>query len=179
MNRELLVQALRAYQTTYREEQPFREQFLELLQHPRSFHRDHLPGHITGSAWILSEDRSHVLLTLHTKLGKWLQPGGHADGDENVARVAHRELEEETGLTNVTQLIPTFFDIDIHLIPARKEFPQHLHYDLRFLFEAPIDAPLVITRESRDLKWIHVSKLDRLVESSPSVMRMASKTINL
>src|SRR5687768_14738782 len=97
-DRQSLIASLTDYQTLYSEESAFREQFLELLQHPRCFHRDHLPGHITGSAWIIDDTGKFVLLTHHAKLNRWLQPGGHADGDENVVRVALRETEEETGL---------------------------------------------------------------------------------
>src|SRR6187551_2058799 len=118
--REGLRNALQTYATPFEEEQKFSTQFQELLLHPRCFHRDHLPGHITGSAWIVDEKKEFVLLTHHAKLNRWLQPGGHADGDENVSGVALREAEEETGIKNFTLLNQGIFDIDIHTIPARK-----------------------------------------------------------
>src|SRR5882672_8038315 len=135
ITRESLIQELATYSTDFQGEEVHRNMFLELLDHPRSFHRDHLPGHITGSAWIVNEDFTKVLLVLHAKLGRWLQPGGHADGDENVLGVALREAEEETGVKQYELLHPGIFDLDIHPIPARKDFQEHLHYDIRYLVQ--------------------------------------------
>lgn len=155
----------------------FVTQFLELLQAPRSFHRDHLPGHITASAWIVDESKTHALLVHHAKLNKWLQPGGHADGDENVVNVATREVNEETGLTNLTLLVPEIFDLDIHPIPARKDFPEHLHYDIRFAFIASQQEQLKISDESHDLKWVRLTKVPDLTQNNPSILRMVRKTL--
>src|SRR3954471_11521401 len=127
--RQLLADALIEYQTKFPEEVLFKAEFLKLLQQERSFHRDHLPGHVTGSAWIVDEKREFTLLTHHAKLNKWLQPGGHADGDEDIVRVSHREATEESGLTSLQLISPAIFDLDIHTIPQRKDFPEHLHYD--------------------------------------------------
>jgi 8-oxo-dGTP pyrophosphatase MutT (NUDIX family) len=177
--RKSLIHALQSYSTLFAEEEIFKARFLELLDHPRSFHRDHLPGHITGSAWIVNEDLSKVLLVLHAKLGRWLQPGGHADGDENVMNVATREAEEETGLKVFNILNPSIFDIDIHPIPARKDFPEHLHYDIRFLLQASDQDVIKVSGESNDLKWFPLNELEGLTEGAPSIMRMVSKTSNL
>src|SRR5690242_4926157 len=98
--RESLVQALKVYHTDYPEEAAFVSPFLTLLSQAGCYNRDHLPGHITGSAWILNAARSHVLLVQHAFLKRWLQPGGHSDGDENVLATAYREAFEETGLSN-------------------------------------------------------------------------------
>jgi len=179
INRESLIHSLQSYSTLFPEEEIFKSRFLELLEHPLCFHRDHLPGHITGSAWIVNEDFSKVLLVLHAKLGRWLQPGGHADGDENVLNVALREAREETGLNNFTILSPSSFDIDIHTIPARKDFPEHLHYDMRFLLQASEQDLLTISDESRDLKWFPMNELGALTENAPSIMRMVNKTSTL
>lgn len=174
MNRTALTEALRAYQTAFEEEEHFVARFLGLLAHPRCFHRDHLPGHVTGSAWILSNDRKKVLLVHHAKLNKWLQPGGHADGEENVWAVAQKEAQEETGL--LVQPVSTgLFDIDIHEIPARGSFPSHDHYDIRFLFEADETTPLQINHESTELKWVLLTDLEKY-NSSTSVLRMRDKS---
>lgn len=170
----ILHDALLAYHAATPEERQFRERFLRLLQHPRAFQRDHLPGHITGSAWIVDEAKRHVLLTHHAKLNRWLQPGGHADGDENVRRVALREAEEETGLHDFTSIGERIFDIDIHTIPARHDFPEHEHYDVRFLLVASRHMPLVITAESHDLRWIPLTDLARY-SNEPSILRMHAK----
>jgi ADP-ribose pyrophosphatase YjhB (NUDIX family) len=91
-------------------------------------------GHFTGSAWLVSADGERVLLTHHRKLGRWLQLGGHADGEGDLAAVALREAEEESGLSRLL-VEPEIFDLDRHLIPARGSEPAHWHYDVRFLAE--------------------------------------------
>lgn len=174
-NRQDLLRALTNYQSPYKEEQIFCSQFLGLLTQERCYHRDHLPGHLTGSAFILDTARHATLLTHHAKLNKWLQPGGHADGDEDIAGVALREAEEETGVTNFVFLQRNIFDIDIHLIPARKDFPEHFHYDVRFLLEASRGEKLIITEESHDLAWIELGDVESIVNQSPAMMRMVEK----
>jgi len=157
----------------------FIQQFLELLDHPDAFLRTHLPGHITGSAWIVDPSKEFVLLTHHAKLNKWLQPGGHADGDENVLNVAKREATEETGLTDLLLLKHEIFDIDIHTIPIRKNFPEHLHYDIRFIFQAQPNDHLLLTPESHALAWVRVNDLEKLTQNNLSMLRMADKTRSL
>lgn len=144
-------------------------------QQPKCFERTcFMDGHITGSAWIVCPQRRRVLLTHHRKLQKWLQLGGHSDGDANTLRVARREAEEESGL-RVKPIYDGVFDIDIHTIPARGEDPEHKHYDVRFLFEADDHAPLTMTFESNDLQWVAIEDLADLT-SEESVLRMARKT---
>ena len=134
-------------------------------------------GHITGSAWIVCPKRRRVLLTHHRKLEKWLQLGGHSDGDGNTLWVAQREAEEESGLT-VNPVSKNVFDIDIHTIPARGDDPEHKHYDVRFLFEADDHAQLTISDESNDLRWVSIEDLNELT-SEESVLRMVRKTLDL
>jgi 8-oxo-dGTP pyrophosphatase MutT (NUDIX family) len=174
MNRGELISALEKYTSSFEEELSFREAFLELLKGERCFYRDYLPGHITGSAFIIDEEGMHVLLTHHAKLNKWLQPGGHADGDENVLGVALREAEEETGLSNFKVLSEGLFDIDIHTIPGRADFPEHEHYDIRFLLQASRKDQLLISEESHDLAWKPINEL-ALFTGNDSIARMAGK----
>ena len=134
-----------------------------------------LPGHLTGSAWIVSPDRARVLLTHHRKLGKWLQLGGHADGDPDLLAVALREAREESGLTRLRPLTVEPFDVDRHWIPERKTEPAHWHFDLRFLIEADPAELLVVTHESKDLAWVEISRVTAL-NSEESIQRMVRKT---
>jgi 8-oxo-dGTP pyrophosphatase MutT (NUDIX family) len=168
-----LTQHLHSYQTHFLEEKDFAPRFLELLKNDNAFQRTHLPGHITGSAWVVNKNKDHTLLVHHTKLDKWVQPGGHADGDENVLQVALREAEEETGLKNF-KITETIFDIDIHTIPARKDFPEHQHYDIRYLMEADMNEPIIVSEESHDVKWIAIDQLKKYT-SERSVLRMSEK----
>lgn len=176
MARTQLIQQLRSYQTPFVEEKEYVHRFLELLKSKDAFQRTHLPGHITGSTWIVNKKRDQTLLVHHAKLNKWVQPGGHADGDEKILQVALREAEEETGLKNL-KTTETIFDIDIHTIPARKDFPEHQHYDIRYLLEADINEPIVVSEESHAVKWISISKLEKFTQEK-SVLRMKEKMVN-
>ena len=132
-------------------------------------------GHLTGSAWIVSPDRTRTLLTHHLKLDKWLQLGGHADGDADLRAVALREAREESGLADVRAVAPEIFDVDRHWIPPRKSDPGHFHYDLRFLIEADPAAPLAISHESKDLAWVGITGVTAL-NPEESMARMVRKT---
>ncbi len=134
------------------------------------------PGHLTGSAWIVSPDRSRTLLTHHLKLDKWLQLGGHADGDGDLLAVALREAREESGLAAVRAVSAAVFDLDRHWIPPRKTDPGHYHYDLRFLIEADPAEPLAISSESKDLAWVELGHVTAL-NPEESMARMVRKTI--
>jgi 8-oxo-dGTP pyrophosphatase MutT (NUDIX family) len=137
--------------------------------------RSCVPGHLTGSAWIVSPDRRRTLLTHHHKLDKWLQLGGHADGELDLLGVALREAREESGLTRLRPISTAVFDVDRHWIPPRKTEPGHYHHDLRFMIEADPAEPLVISNESKDLAWVEI---DRVVSLNPeeSMARMVRKT---
>src|ERR1700760_3033979 len=82
-------------------------------------HRSLLHGHLTGSSWILNESRTHALMTHHRQLNRWLQLGGHADGDLDLQRVATREAQEESGLKSVRCVSSIPYDVDVHTIPAK------------------------------------------------------------
>ncbi len=133
------------------------------------------PGHLTGSAWIVDPARRRVLLVQHRKLGKWLQPGGHADGDPDLLAVARREAREETGLTRLRTVSPGVFDADRHWIPPHGDTPGHWHLDLRFLLEADPFEPLVVSDESHDVRWVELAEVPAL-NSEEALLRMARKT---
>ena len=145
-----------------------------LASAPTVFERAHVVGHFTGSAWLVSADGRRVLLTHHRKLNAWLQLGGHADGDTDLARVALREAEEESGLTDLV-VDPEIFDIDRHRIPARPGEPEHWHYDVRHVVRATKSEAFVVGDESHALAWREVRELidDETVDAS--VRRMAAK----
>jgi 8-oxo-dGTP pyrophosphatase MutT (NUDIX family) len=142
--------------------------------HPDCFERSCVPGHVTGSAWLVSADRSQVLLTHHRKLGRWLQLGGHADGDPDTARVALREAAEESGIARLVLGDPRPLDLDAHAIPARAGEPAHVHYDVRYLVVAPPAAVATPSDESLALRWFDLARaLD--VEHDESVARLWRK----
>ena len=151
------------------------ENFLEFLDSsPEVFHRHHPPGHFTGSAWLVSADGERVLLTHHRKLGRWLQLGGHADGDSDLPRVALREAEEESGLSGL-QVEPRIFDLDRHWIPARGDEPGHWHYDVRYVVRATADERFALSEESLALAWRSVEALLADPDTDVSLRRMAQR----
>lgn len=145
-----------------------------VLEHEDCFERTLLQGHITGSAWVVDPSGSKVLLTHHRKLNKWLQLGGHADGHSNVLEVAKREAEEESGLKELSVIESGIFDVDIHVIPARKLEPEHFHFDIRFAFQAMGDTDYAVSAESLDLKWVPIDQI-RDYTTEASMLRMAQK----
>lgn len=149
--------------------------FLRFLHsHPDVFERRHAPGHFTASAWLVSGDGQRVLLTHHRKLGRWLQLGGHADGDTNLARVALREAEEESGLFGL-QVEPQVFDLDRHRIPARGLEPEHWHYDVRFVVRARADESFRVSAESLALAWRRIDALCDDDATDASIRRMSRR----
>ena len=150
-------------------------QFTSFLQsRPAVFERSHLSGHFTGSAWLVSADGMRVLLMHHRKLDRWLQPGGHADGDADLAQVALREAQEETGVVDL-QVEHAIFDIDRHRIPARANEPEHWHYDVRYVVRAGADERFVINEESQALAWHLVTEIADQAGFDDSLRRMARK----
>lgn len=141
---------------------------------PDVFRRSRADGHFTGSAWLVSDDGARVLLTLHRKLGRWLQPGGHADGDPDLARVALREAGEETSVPGL-RVERDIFDIDRHRIPARGDEPAHWHYDVRHVVRAGADDRFVVSDESRALAWRPVRDVADDCTLDASLRRMACK----
>ena len=144
--------------------------------HPDCFHRSCQVGHVTGSAWIVDRTGERVLLTHHRKLGRWLQPGGHSDGETDTLAVALREAEEESGL-EVRALDAAIFDLDVHPIPALPGEPAHHHFDVRFLVRAEHDR-FRISAESHALEWVPAEGLGALTNEE-SVLRMARKWLAL
>jgi 8-oxo-dGTP pyrophosphatase MutT (NUDIX family) len=138
----------------------------------------YVPGHITGSAWIVGETRTHALLVHHRKLDRWLQPGGHAEGERDARAIARREAEEETGLTRLRDVQDGIYDVDVHVIPARAGEPEHAHYDIRFAFVADRSEPFTVSAESHALAWQPIAELDR-DGVDESVRRLARKTARL
>ncbi len=142
------------------------------------FVRSNAAGHVTGSAWIVDRDGSATVLLHHRKLDRWLQPGGHADGDSDVRRVALREASEESGLASLVPARAGIYDLDVHEIPARPGEPAHVHYDVRYAFFADRDEAPVVSDESHEVAWIAFTRLEGYAIDD-SVRRLVAKTRTL
>lgn len=172
MNTTLQAQ-LADYRRRWPEEAAVVAEFLALLADPQDpFARTRLDGHFTGGAWLVSADGQRILMTHHRKLGRWLQLGGHADGDADMARVALKEAEEESGLRDL-DVEPAIFDLDRHWIPERGDVPGHWHYDVRYVVRATGSEDYVVSEESLDLAWREIAPMAD--DADESMSRMARK----
>ena len=144
-------------------EQESRRRMLELLDSGLDcFSRSCFPGHFTGSSLVVSADGQRALLHHHRKLDRWLQFGGHCDGDEDVLQVARRETLEESGIEGLILASVRPFDLDIHEIPAKGGEPVHWHYDVRYVFIAPEGAVYQTSEESVELRWFTPDQMETL-----------------
>lgn len=177
MDRKSLLYKLANYKTVYPEEAFFVPRFRSLLTNfPDCYKRSMLTGHVTGSAWIVNENADAVLLVHHKKLDRWLQPGGHADGDENIIIVSSKEAKEETGLDSLRAVNEDIFDVDIHQIPEHKGVKSHLHHDIRFLFQADQSEEIVVSNESNEVAWFPLDQVAFYTKNNRSIHRMILKT---
>lgn len=169
--------ALSHYRRRWPGEDATVEVFEALLDDPEApFERARLAGHFTASSWLVDRSGTRTLLTHHRKLGRWLQLGGHADGDMDLARVALREATEESGLEGLVGEAE-IFDLDRHWIPERGDVPGHWHYDVRYVVRAEAAEDFVVSGESLDLAWREVSQVLDDPEADPSLRRMAEKWV--
>lgn len=140
-------------------EQSLREAMLAFLgSAPRGCLREHAPGHITASAVVFSADEREVLLTLHPRVGRWIQLGGHCEPtDETVEAAALREATEESGIAGLV-VEPGLYGAQAHPITCSLGVPTR-HLDLLFKIRAPRGAVPVRSAESTDLRWWPVGAL--------------------
>ncbi|MEO6801501.1 MAG: NUDIX hydrolase [Rhodanobacter sp.] len=170
-----MIEAFQRYRDQWQGEAAVITRF-EIFLHTQAhaFERSNRAGHFTGSAWLVSADGARVLLMHHRKLGRWLQPGGHADGDADLARVALREAQEETGVRGPC-VDSAIFDVDSHRISARAGEPEHWHYDARYVVRAGTDESFVVNAESHALAWRSVAEVLNDESLDVSLRRMAGK----
>ncbi|RYZ75026.1 MAG: NUDIX domain-containing protein [Lysobacteraceae bacterium] len=175
--RVALTSQLQDYRRRWPQEAGVVEDFLLLLGDPLDpFLRDRLAGHFTSGAWLVSADGQRILMTHHRKLERWLQLGGHADGERDMALVALKEAQEESGLPGLAVEGEEIFDLDRHWIPERKDVPGHWHYDVRYVVRAGVDESYVVSEESHDLAWRPIAELAN--DPDESMSRMARKWLD-
>lgn len=170
--REHLRALLNAHTAHDDEEAASLTQMRALIQTlPEPFSRHQPKAHFTGSALVLDETYQRIALIHHAKLGRWLQPGGHAESEDQglMHLTALREAQEETGCDVVlfrdsTQPI----DVDAHRIPARGDEHEHWHLDLRYLVVARNSAAMSFNpSESLDARWVTFEEALSIIEEGP------------
>lgn len=142
----------------------------------QAFSREHyLPGHFTASGFVATPDRSAMLLIFHSKLARWLQPGGHVEpNDVDVIAAARREVQEEVGLGGLPLAVQGIFNVDVHVIPARGDAPAHEHFDVQFLFECDSKAVVAAASDAAAVRWAPVEEINSR-DADESVMRAVRK----
>jgi len=180
MHRNDLLNLLRSHQTRFMDEVSYVRRAISYIQQNEAVFERAAPVHITASAWVVSPDRERVLLLHHRKYGHWFQPGGHADGDADVLRVALKECAEETGLdaSHIRLIDPTIFDVDLHDVPRVGNVPAHGHIDIRFLVEIDDSLEIPGNNESHEVKWFSLYQVMQM-NRFRSTYRMLDKTRSL
>jgi 8-oxo-dGTP pyrophosphatase MutT (NUDIX family) len=178
MHRQELLDMLARHRTRFMDEAAYIARARAFVTaHADCFYRERWPAHVTGSTWVVNPERGKVLLLHHRKHDQWFQPGGHADGDADILRVALRETVEETGLDSaaVRLVSSEIFDVDIHNIPATGQDPRHEHIDIRFLVEIDDHLPVPGNDESHQVLWASLAEVSRF-NNNRSTWRMVEKT---
>ncbi len=174
MHRQPLLELLQAYADRgfgdTSDERRWRQLTAFVRSTPDCFLRSHQEGHLTASGLIADRPLERILLMHHRKLDKWLQLGGHADGETDLGQVALKEGREESGLASLDLLDPIPYDLDIHPIPARGDVPEHLHYDVRFFMVTDHPHTIQANPESKGLRWLSLEQARQLT-SEPSMLR--------
>ena len=157
MNRDTLFDQLSRHTPTDAHETESLDWMRRFLRAPDDpFARENPGGHITASAVITRPAGDAFLLVFHRKLGRWLQPGGHVEHeDESAFDGALREAREETGISDfATPLGASILDVDVHRIPERKGEPAHHHFDVRFLLTTESEVDRAATDDpTRPIEW--------------------------
>ncbi|WP_351226403.1 NUDIX hydrolase [Streptomyces sp. NPDC002133] len=156
----------------YEDQEELRQTYLDhLAAHPDGMWKACEAGHLTASALVIDPERGRVLLTLHKKLGRWLQMGGHCEpGDATLTAAALREATEESGVRGLTLLTGGPVRLDRHAIPA----PCHWHLDVQYAALAPSGSVEEISDESLDLRWFAYDDVADVADQS--VVRLLERT---
>ena len=159
------VEVLTSWQAPDEPQEKLRAAFLRHLDdHEDGMWRECRSAHVTASALVVDPSRSAVLLTLHPKVGRWLQTGGHCEPhDASLAAAARREAVEESGLTEV-RLLPRPAVLDRHDVACGGG--RSVHLDVQYVAVAAAGALHRRSVESDDLAWFPMSALPEGVDAS-------------
>ena len=126
--------------------------------------------HLTASCWVVNREHTKVLMLFHNIQQLWMWPGGHADGESNLAAVAKREVFEETNLSSTQLIDDNIFSLEVFAVPPhirRGEFvSSHLHLNLSFLFEADETETFQIKPdENSAIRWMTFAEVNAAAKS--------------
>lgn len=161
-----LVFQLESYSPWDEREEEYRQIILgQVRATPLWWHRETLPGHVTASGFVVDPSLEFMLLHHHRKLDRWLQLGGHDEGEQDPAAAVLREVGEESGLLSYGFLDgPRIFDLDVHEIPTTPKIEAHAHLDCRYLLVAERDEALTMQEaESNAIGWFPLQEAARMM----------------
>jgi len=170
------VRVLRGWRAPDDSQERLRLAYLRhLVEHPDGMSRSCWPDHVTASTVIVDAGADRVLLTLHRRLGRWLQTGGHCEsGDESLLAAARREAVEESGIPGL-RVDPEPLRLDRHLVACGSREPAR-HLDVQYLALAPAVAQERVSAESTALGWFAVEALPDSADSSVRALVAAART---
>ena len=177
----MLRQQIEAYVPYNEQEQSDRRLMLQAMDRfDDLLTRDNETQHFTASAWVVTPDRSKVLMIYHNIYQSWAWTGGHADGEADLLTVALREAQEESGLQTLQPVSPEIFSLEILGVDAHikrgKHVSCHLHLNLTYLIEAPQEEPLRIKPdENSGVAWIPAEQV--IERSSEPEMRVVYRKL--
>ena len=166
MTRQQLIDAIEKYRPYNEQEEMDKPLILNWIKNEKdAFLRENKIAHITASAWVVNKDRSKVLMVYHNIYHSWSWLGGHADGDEDVRRVIKKEIQEESGLTEVKFLSDELFSLEILTVDGHEKrgeyVSSHLHLNVTFLLEGDTEAPLAVKPdENSRVDWIPADEIE-------------------
>lgn len=154
-----IISAIAAYTPFNEQERRDKAVILDFLQkNPDAYLRSNLIAHMTASAWVVNPARDRVLMVYHKIYGSWSWTGGHADGDEDLARVALKEVREETGVKSARLVSDEIYSLEVLTVDGHEKHgayvPSHLHMNVTYLIEADEHDPLTVCEEENSgVQW--------------------------
>ena len=171
----MLKQQIQSYQPYNEQEEKDKEVILKYLATFNNLlTRENEFAHFTASAWVVNKKRTKVVMIYHNIYQSWAWTGGHADGEEDLQRVALREVEEETGLKNLKLIDDEIYSIEILTVNGHvkrgKYVSSHLHLNLTFLIEADEQEKTRIKEdENSGVKWVNIEEATRITREAQMV----------
>lgn len=164
-----ILQQLKNYIPFNKQEEADKEIIIHCLRaFPDVFTRDSKLAHMTASGWVVNPGRDKVMMVYHNLYNSWSWMGGHADGDQDLLRVALREVREESGVKQVRPLLEEIFSLEVLTVNGHEKrgeyVPSHLHLNVTYLLEAEEDQELIAKPdENSGVSWFG---LEEAIESS-------------